>query len=123
MKTLLYRALILLVIAALVVPLSAGDSTAPQAPVCCLAKGEHHCLGQVPGGDGAPALSSVVAQCPYAPFALAAMHGPALDRPVSAWSLKVNAAETFLLSENCLSTVSSYVSAFFERGPPSFSFN
>src|SRR4051812_31310768 len=123
MKTFLSRALVLLVIAALVTPLTAGDSPATQAPVCCLTKGEHHCLGQVPGGAGSPAFSAVAARCPYAPLALAAMHGPALDGPLGAYSLAVNARQRSLGFDLRLATASSYVSTSSERGPPAFPLN
>ena len=123
MNRIFHRTMILLLIAALVTPLSAGENTDTQAPVCCLGKGEHHCMGETFGGDGAPAFSAAVAQCPYAPLALAAMHGPSLDRSVNAWSLAVARHSHFFRFENHASVTSSFVATSFERGPPTSSLN
>jgi hypothetical protein len=100
--------------------LSAGDGAGAQAPVCCFTKGEHHCLGQMPGSDGSPVFSAAVVRCPYGPLALAALQGPSLDRPQKGLSFEVSFARTFLSFESYFSNLTSFVSRSFERGPPSF---
>ncbi len=118
MVPLLRRALILLVAVALATPLSAADCAAVNVPVCCLASGEHHCMGMMLGGDGSQALSAAIARCPYAPLALAAMHGTALDGPAGAWSPTVGTTQRFSGFESRISVISWFVRVSFERGPP-----
>jgi len=93
MRRILHSALVLLVVAALVAPLSASDAAA-RTPICCLGKGEHHCLGEMHASGGAETqgFSSTAEKCPYSPLALAATHGPDLAPPVGAGGVVVTHA-------------------------------
>jgi hypothetical protein len=88
MRRIFHTVLVLLVITALVAPLSASDAAA-RTPICCLGKGEHHCLGEMHAPDGAApfGLSKATEKCPYLPLALAAMHGPDLTPAIGAYAV------------------------------------
>jgi len=72
MRRILHSVLVLLVVAALVAPLSA-DAEAARTPICCQGKGEHDCLGDMhsPAGAAPQGFSSGSDKCPYSPLALA----------------------------------------------------
>jgi hypothetical protein len=110
----------LLVVATLVAPLPIGEAASVQTPICCLGKGEHHCLGHTLGGPDAPGFSAQN-KCPYSPLALAAMHGPELAPPVRGQSI-VAVTQSAPLSQESFYAISSLaVAARSERGPPPFS--
>jgi hypothetical protein len=111
----------LLVVATLITPIPMGESVAAQTPICCLGKGEHDCLGHVPGGDAGSLGLSAPSKCPYSPRALAAMHGPELVPPVQA-RLIVAVAQSAPIAQESNGTPSFLVvDTRPERGPPSFS--
>ncbi len=122
MRRILHSALVLLVVAALVAPLSASEAAA-RTPICCLGKGEHHCLGAMHAPDGAApqGVSSAADKCPYSPLALAAMHGPELAPPVAARGLVVASHSVPVTLESKSSASASAIHARPERGPPLFS--
>jgi hypothetical protein len=118
MPRLLRSLFCLLLVATLVAPLPAGESAASPVPVCCLAHGEHHCMGQMLGGDeGTPAFSAS-SKCPYAPLALAALHGPHLAPPVRAFGIAVVAQSLSLQALSNFVTIASVSFVRFDRGPP-----
>jgi hypothetical protein len=124
MRRILHSVLVLLVVAGLVVPIAASD-TAVLTPICCLGKGEHHCLGTMLGsGDTATErFSRTPDKCPYLPLALAAMHGPHLAPPVRAQVNLAALQSAPIALESKDSATSSAVASRPERGPPAFSLN
>jgi hypothetical protein len=119
MRRSFHTLLVLLVVAALVAPLSASDA-ASRAPICCLGKGEHHCLGQMHAPDGAAplGLSNAAEKCPYSPLALAAMHGPDLAPAIGAYALVV-ATQSFSVAPATNQVATDFVlHARPLRGPP-----
>ena len=119
MRRILHSVLVLLVVAALVAPLSGSDA-AVGTPICCLGKGEHQCLGDVhsPAGAAPQGFSSAAEKCPYLPLALAAMHGPDLAPPVAAGAVAVTSstAPVALVSQCFVCASPRYARP--ERGPP-----
>jgi hypothetical protein len=111
-----------LLIAALVAPLPAGEAAATLTPICCLGKGEHHCLGHELGGEKSLGFSAD-SKCPYSPLALAALHGPDLAAPVHAQSIAVIAQSAPVVWESSSPVFSLAAGARPERGPPAFSLN
>lgn len=120
MRAFLRRTQVLLVVAALVVPVFvAGDTAAASTPICCLGKGEHHCLGQMLGSGGtSPGLSAAIAKCPYSPLALAAMHGPELAPPARAQAILAISQRAAVTLKSKASASTTAVLARAERGPP-----
>jgi hypothetical protein len=106
-----------------VAPLSGADSKAVQAPMCCLGKGEHKCLGDLDSahGTGPEGFSSATEKCPYSPLALAAMHGPELARPVAGHAVIVASNRAPVALETQSSAFASALQARSERGPPASS--
>jgi hypothetical protein len=123
MRRLLRSLFLLLVVATLVAPLPAGEAAAAPTPVCCLTHGEHHCEGQMLGGEPGSPNFSAANKCPYSPLALAAMHGPHLAPPVRAQTVVAAVQSTPIALESKFSAFSSAIDARPERGPPSFSLN
>ena len=119
MRRILHSVLVLLVVAALVAPLSA-DAEAARTPICCQGKGEHDCLGDMhsPAGAAPQGFSSGSDKCPYSPLALAAMHGPDLAPPVAAGTLAVASFTASVALETQSSVSASPRYARPERGPP-----
>lgn len=119
MRRILHSALVLLVVAALVAPLSASDAAA-RTPICCLGKGEHHCLGEMHASGGAETqgFSSTAEKCPYSPLALAATHGPDLAPPVGAGGVVVTSHRVPVTLKSKSSASASAIHARPERGPP-----
>jgi hypothetical protein len=123
MRRLLRSAFLLLVVAALVAPLPAGEAAAAPVPICCLGQGEHHCIGQMLGGGPESLGFSAANKCPYSPLALAAMHGPNLAPPVRAQVIVATAPSAPLaLQANDLNSFSA-IDTRPERGPPASSLN
>jgi hypothetical protein len=123
MRHLLRSAFLLLVIATLIAPLPMGETAAAPAPICCLGQGEHHCVGQMLGGGPESLGFSAANKCPYAPLALAAMHGPSVAPPVRAQVIVAIAQSAPLVLDSNDSAFSSAIDARPERGPPTFSVN
>jgi hypothetical protein len=121
MRRLFRSAFVLLVVASLVVPLPAGESTATGTPICCLAKGEHDCLGHDLGGAKSLGFSADSNKCPYSPLALAALHGPDLAPPVVAQAVAAIAQSSPIAPESSEILSSSLADTRQERGPPAFS--
>jgi len=119
MRRILHSALVLLVVAALIAPLSASEAAA-RTPICCLGKGEHHCLGQMhaSGGAAPQGFSGAAEKCPYSSLALAAMHGPDLAPPVVARGIVVTSHRVPLLLKFKSSGSACAIRARLERGPP-----
>ena len=122
MRRVLRFAFVLLVVATLVAPLQLGETIAAPVPVCCLGQGEHHCLGQMLGGPEFPILSAS-SKCPYAPMALAALHGPQLAPPVRSHTTAPVATLASAFTESHSLVLYSPVDTRPERGPPAFSLN
>ena len=122
MRRLLRSVFLLLLVATLVAPLPAGESAAAPAPICCLMQGEHHCMGQMLGAPDAPGFSASN-KCPYAPLALAAMHGPHLAPPVRAQVVAAVAQSAPIALDSKSSAFSSAIATRPQRGPPAFSLN
>lgn len=123
MCRILHSALVLILVAALVAPLSATNSEAIRAPMCCLGKGEHKCLGDMDSSHGAPpqGFSRSAEKCPYPPLALAARHGPELARPIAAQAVAVDSHRVPVILETQFSAFASGLQARSERGPPASS--
>jgi hypothetical protein len=100
-----------------------GESVATPIPVCCLGQGEHHCLGQMLGGEPGSQGLSAASKCPYSPVALAAMHGPDLAPPVRTQALLATLESTPIVLSSKHSAVSSELASRPERGPPAFPLN
>jgi len=110
------------VVATLVAPVPMSEAAATRAPICCLGKGEHHCLGHELGGTDSLGLSANK-QCPYSPLALAALHSPDLTPPARARVVVVLAPSAPIAAESTHSITSVAADIRPERGPPAFSLN
>lgn len=123
MRRLLRSAFLLLVVATLVAPLPMGEAAAVQTPICCLTEGEHHCLGQMPGGGPESQNFSAAKKCPYSPLALAALHGPSLAPPVRSQAIVTIAQSVPFSAHTNGSAFFSAIDTRPERGPPAISLN
>jgi hypothetical protein len=123
MRRILNSAIAFFLAAALVAPLSGADNKAARAPMCCLGKGEHKCLGEMDSSHGASTqgFSRDDERCPYSPLALAAMHGPELSRPAAAGTIAVVSHRVPVALETQFSASASALQSRSERGPPSSS--
>jgi hypothetical protein len=108
----------LLLVASLAAPLPAGETAASSVPICCLANGEHHCMGQMLGGDSKTPAFSAANKCTYAPLALAALQGLHLAPPVRAFGIIVGSQSSSLSALSHFITIASLSAVRFDRGPP-----
>jgi hypothetical protein len=110
----------LFLVATLVAPLPAGESAASPIPVCCLAHGEHHCMGQMLGGDEDTPAFSASSKCPYSPLALAALRGLHVAPPQGNFGIFVAPQFSPLSAQPAFVAIASLFAVRFKRGPPSF---
>lgn len=109
----------LFLVATLVAPLPAGESAASPVPICCLAHGEHHCMGQMLGGDEGTPSFSASSKCPYSPLALAALRGLHVAPPQGNFGIFVTSQSSSLSALSNFVTIASVSFVRFDRGPPS----
>jgi hypothetical protein len=114
----IYSGLALLTVAALVLPLQTGESSASPLPACCLVHGEHHCMGQTLGGEPDVPGFSAANKCPYSPLALTALRSHQLAPPVGDITLANILVSAPLRIRSRISATFRIIGTHSERGPP-----
>ena len=118
MRRTAYSGLALFIVAALVLPLQTGESSASPLPACCLVHGEHHCMGQIPGGEPDSPVFSAANQCPNSPLALTALRSHQLAPPVADITLTNILVSARLRIDSRISATFRIIATHSERGPP-----
>jgi hypothetical protein len=108
----------LLIVAALVAPLQTGESVGAPLPACCLVHGEHHCMGQMLGGETDSPSLTAASPCPYSPLALAALQGQSIAPATGAAALITGAHSARLMTRAGALSIVRIALTHFERGPP-----